>query len=110
MKRRPPTSTRTATLFPYTTLFLAITASVRPWDGRTLPSSSGSQSIWFLNTPVTLPCRSGETQTWPSDHCDHSRVQEPEDRKRTRPNSRPSYVSRIPSFACNKKIDKTHKL
>src|SRR3546814_13081314 len=20
-----------------------------------------------------LPCRSGETQTWPSDHCDHSR-------------------------------------
>src|SRR3546814_7617371 len=28
-----------------------ITASVRPWVGRTLPSSSGSQSIWFLNTP-----------------------------------------------------------
>src|SRR3546814_2599305 len=46
-----------------------ITASVRPWVGRTLPSSSASQSIWFLNTPVTLPCRSGETQTWPSDHC-----------------------------------------
>jgi hypothetical protein len=50
-----------------------ITASVLPCVGRTLPSSSGNQSIWFLNTPVTVPCRSGLTQTWPSDHCDHSR-------------------------------------
>lgn len=50
-----------------------ITASVLPCVGRTLPSSSGNQSIWFLNTPVTVPCRSGLTQTWPSDHCDHAR-------------------------------------
>ena len=50
-----------------------ITARVRPWVGRTPPSSSGSQSIWFLNTAVSVPWRSGDTHTWPSDHCDHSR-------------------------------------
>ncbi len=45
-----------------------MTASVRPCVGRTAPISSGSQSIWFLKTPVTAPCISGLHQTWPSDH------------------------------------------
>ena len=47
-----------------------ITASVRPWVGRTPPSLSGSQSIWLLKTPLMAPCRSGLHQTWPSDHMD----------------------------------------
>ncbi|GCD54632.1 hypothetical protein NBRC3188_3329 [Acetobacter pasteurianus NBRC 3188] len=50
-----------------------ITASVRPCVGRTAPSESGSQSIWFLNTAVMLPCRSGLHQTWPSDQIERSR-------------------------------------
>ncbi len=40
-----------------------MTASVRPWVGRTEPSLRGSQSIWLFITPVRVPCRSGETQT-----------------------------------------------
>ena len=40
-----------------------MTAKVLPCVGRTPPLSSGSQSIWLLNTPVMAPCRSGEHQT-----------------------------------------------
>ena len=50
-----------------------MTASVRPWVGRTEPSSSGSQSIWFLKTPVMAPWRSGLHQTCPSDQSDKAR-------------------------------------
>src|SRR5450830_86361 len=50
-----------------------ITARVRPCVGRTLPVSSGNQSICDLNTPVTAPCRSGLHQTCPSDHSDSAR-------------------------------------
>src|SRR3546814_5963646 len=32
MIRRPPRSTRTDTLFPYTTLFRSRTGGIRPWD------------------------------------------------------------------------------
>jgi hypothetical protein len=50
-----------------------ITASVRPWLGRTAPCSSGIQSIWFFITAVMAPCRSGLHHTWPSDHRHSSR-------------------------------------
>ena len=50
-----------------------ITASVRPCVGRTAPSVSGIQSIWFLNTPVIAPCISGEHHTWASDQIESSR-------------------------------------
>jgi len=46
---------------------------VRPCVGRTDPLLSGSQSIWFLNAPLSAPCSSGETQTCPSDHSDSAR-------------------------------------
>lgn len=38
-------------------------ATTRPWVGLTDPRLSGIQSIWFLNTPVMVPCCSGDTQT-----------------------------------------------
>ena len=44
------------------------TASMRPCVGRTEPRDRGIQSIWFLNTAVMVPCCSGHTQTWASDH------------------------------------------
>ncbi len=50
-----------------------ITASVRPCVGRTDPSASGSQSIWLFITPVSVPCRSGLTQTCPSDQSEAAR-------------------------------------
>src|SRR3546814_16415106 len=34
MIRRPPRSTRTDTLFPYTTLFRSVRRSLRPWPCR----------------------------------------------------------------------------
>ena len=71
--QRPSTRSVLTTLNDCEPPLTCITARVLPWVGRTLPSSSGSQSIWFLNTPVIVPWRSGDTQTWPSDHCDHSR-------------------------------------
>jgi hypothetical protein len=45
-----------------------MTASVLPWVGRTAPTDSGIQSIWFFITPVMAPWRSGHDQTCPSDH------------------------------------------
>ena len=53
--------------------FTCSTAHVRPWEGRTLPLVRGIQSIWFLNTPVIVPCISGDTHTWPSDQSDRLR-------------------------------------
>lgn len=50
-----------------------ITASVRPCVGRTEPSLSGSQSTWVFITPVRSPCRSGPSQTCPSDRIDGDR-------------------------------------
>lgn len=49
-----------------------ITASVRPYVGRTAPTSSGNQSIWLLKMPVIVPWRLGLHHTRPSDHCDNS--------------------------------------
>src|SRR3546814_11134202 len=35
MRRRPPRSTRTDTLFPYTTLFRSLIIYLKPWEDRT---------------------------------------------------------------------------
>mmetsp|Transcript_26854 Transcript_26854/g.86278 ORF Transcript_26854/g.86278 Transcript_26854/m.86278 type:complete len:209 (-) Transcript_26854:284-910(-) len=53
--------------------FTCSTAAVRPCVGRTLPVLRGSQSIWFLKTPVRVPCISGETHTCASDQSDSAR-------------------------------------
>src|SRR3546814_7695023 len=48
MIRRPPRSTRTDTLFPYTTLFRSFTLHGSPVDSNTCPSN-------HPNPPKTLP-------------------------------------------------------
>src|SRR3546814_6294058 len=68
--QRPSTRRALTTLNDCDPPETCITAKVRPWVGRTLPSSSGSQSIWLLNTPVTLQCRSWEPKPWPSDRAE----------------------------------------
>ncbi len=50
-----------------------MTASVRPWVGRTLPMLSGRWSICAFISPVICPCRSGLHQTCPSDQSESSR-------------------------------------
>src|SRR3546814_2181289 len=41
MIRRPPSSTRTDTLFPYTTLFRSPNSADRPWADETGPADDG---------------------------------------------------------------------
>src|SRR3546814_5108829 len=50
MIRRPPRSTRTDTLFPYTTLFRSAGGALRPGerDGRLLPDRSRGRSRFLL--------------------------------------------------------------
>src|SRR3546814_9143572 len=45
MRRRPPRSTRTDTLFPYTTLFRSSEFSYRP-DERARPDNAASDDRW----------------------------------------------------------------
>ena len=45
-----------------------MTANVLPCVGRAAPEFSGIQSICAFMMPLIAPCRSGEHQTWPSDH------------------------------------------
>src|SRR3546814_4699641 len=49
MIRRPPRSTRTDTLFPYTTLFRSANANPRRWEvwGSNEPAEDGSYEGWF---------------------------------------------------------------
>jgi hypothetical protein len=63
----PPPHTHTRSVLTTLKLWLppltCAMHNVRPCVGRTLPSSSGIQSIWFLNTAVMVPCCSGHTHT-----------------------------------------------
>src|SRR3546814_10362794 len=55
MNRRPPRSTRTVTLFPYTTLFLSRAAARRDSDRRhpgSAPAPTGSASAPRRSAPV----------------------------------------------------------
>src|SRR3546814_6530738 len=52
MKRRPPRSTRTDTLFPYTTLFRSRHLSRRGNRQGNLASSSAGRSGWNLRTDL----------------------------------------------------------
>src|SRR3546814_1854771 len=57
MIRRPPRSTRTDTLFPYTTLFRSDGGSTSVPPARTATAARPMQS---RPTPASLPCRSEE--------------------------------------------------
>src|SRR3546814_5026024 len=57
--QRPSTRSALTALKDWEPPLTCMTARVRPCVGRTLPTSRGSQSIWLLNTPVKVPCRSG---------------------------------------------------
>src|SRR3546814_13741152 len=59
MLRRPPRSTRTDTLFPYTTLF-------RSRSAPTLPSPSATTSKTLPSAPAGTSCSSRATRTPPS--------------------------------------------
>src|SRR3546814_15597724 len=61
MRRRPPRSTRTDTLFPYTTLFRSRRVSSRQATGsKGLPFPSGE----WLVAPLPPPVGSAEDRTW----------------------------------------------
>src|SRR3546814_10552547 len=77
MIRRPPRSTRTDTLFPYTTLFRSGPVPPPPAGGRTSPrrrtgarrcpaTSSGSQKISAAFNP---PCIRAAAFEQPEPHC-----------------------------------------
>src|SRR3546814_2095932 len=54
MIRRPPRSTRTDTLFPYTTLFRSLGNSVALYD--TLEAETGLATGWKMNGGLRLAC------------------------------------------------------
>src|SRR3546814_8674455 len=65
MIRRPPRSTRTDTLFPYTTLFRSARASFRLWSAHHLARSSFLRryrglpaNLFLLFVPLRRNCRS----------------------------------------------------
>src|SRR3546814_16737543 len=60
MIRRPPTSTRTDTLFPYTTLFRSIpsAAQATPWSAAR-PRSSTSSRCWRPPNDAVVPESAG---------------------------------------------------
>src|SRR3546814_15751780 len=59
MRRRPPRSTRTDTLFPYTTLFRSMT-DLESYLGVTLPSDMSSVNLG----PFGYTKRSGASGNW----------------------------------------------
>src|SRR3546814_8955938 len=63
MIRRPPRSTRTDTLFPYTTLFRSFAKSPGRTDGRS-PSSSGTCRSHGPTTPTRGRSRRPSPRTW----------------------------------------------
>src|SRR3546814_16146186 len=108
MFRRPPRSTRTATLFPYTTLF-------RSPEFTKLPAqiTGGAAQIAMQAVAIDpeLLCRAGHQLAEPESTLgaqghrivpallDQHRVHESEDRKSTRLNSSHYCASRMPSSA-----------
>src|SRR3546814_19087703 len=68
MRRRPPRSTRTATLFPYTTLFRSLDEGVRQVETARGLVEKGAEAVEMLqeltprlNPSTALPPRSDET-------------------------------------------------
>jgi len=55
---RPSTRMLLTVLKDWERTLTCIAARVRLCVWRTLPSSSGNPSTWFLNTPVIFPCPS----------------------------------------------------
>src|SRR3546814_4989157 len=112
MIRRPPRSTRTDTLFPYTTLFrspadAASAASVQPskaaWKGRTRASAPRSSSIVMRSEEHTSELQSlmrisyavfclKKKNIW---HTHHQKI------KPTRRRAHPSHTSALPTLSTN---------
>src|SRR3546814_2175701 len=66
MLRRPPRSTRTDTLFPYTTLFRSSPAPCASWRTATSRLPSTAPSAATRSVPWPGPCRSSRTTWWPA--------------------------------------------
>src|SRR3546814_9152147 len=114
MRRRPPRSTRTDTLFPYTTLFRSSTAVLV----MTAPvGNAGNRRRTLVFAGAWLPQgarhRTAETASahlgvWRPAGARHLFKPKPgqaRDRKSTRLNSSHYCASRMPSSACKKKIN-----
>src|SRR3546814_12963802 len=67
MIRRPPRSTRTDTLFPYTTLFRSVSILVEEADTRILVDTSPDLREQLLDTDVS----DLDAVIWTHDHADH---------------------------------------
>src|SRR3546814_2589422 len=65
MIRRPPRSTRTDTLFPYTTLFRSCSPSGAAWPSGSKPAATVSAS-----SSARRPLRSNHTPYWRCGACD----------------------------------------
>src|SRR3546814_4915293 len=112
MIRRPPRSTRTDTLFPYTTLFRSISRVVldipiirleveqRNAQWRYGLLSQGREvAPARITSRLGLPSQAKMLHVQSVHYADHH----PVERKSTRLNSRHSFAPRITAFSCKKK-------
>src|SRR3546814_16191166 len=85
MIRRPPRSTRTDTLFPYTALFRSATSIIAPQLGETyaLPARASARRLKTGDPEL----QGAVGRDWQNDYADFSIRLKKEDRKSTRLNS-----------------------
>src|SRR3546814_14171546 len=98
MIRRPPRSTRTDTLFPYTTLFRSCIGALSGWQGTeqtTAGPRCGTAGFALLDD---ADAQLAATERFGTGHADHAATDN-EDRKSTRLNSSHYCASRMPSSA-----------
>src|SRR3546814_3072036 len=115
MLRRPPRSTRTDTLFPYTTLFRSLDEEIERWlrsedtpiilcvnkaEGKQGEAGLMDSSALGFDNPLALSAEHGERLVELFDALRPS-----VDRKSTRLNSSPYCACRLPSSAWNKKSE-----
>src|SRR3546814_20572577 len=68
MRRRPPRSTRTDTLFPYTTLFRSPEAAPRPPQPSGSEESARKMPVRFDEVLITLGIGASELSAWIEQH------------------------------------------
>src|SRR3546814_2756703 len=113
MRRRPPRSTRTDTLFPYTTLFRSPWWTLLPGrrclrDPRDLYAAGRSQVL--LRHPSARQRRLAREDRASADTARGTAFADQGDRKSTRLNSSHYCASRMQSSACTKKSIATKSL